>query len=74
MPLRLLAHVDLALEVDDMQHLPGGGDDLGNLLGDEVLMLHREHRQFEADHAADLARPQAAGIDDVLGDGWCPFR
>src|SRR5260370_35529089 len=30
-------------------------------------MLHREDRQFEADHAADLARPQAAGIDDMLG-------
>ena len=30
-------------------------------------MLHREHRQLEPDHAADLARPQAAGVDDVLG-------
>ncbi len=30
-------------------------------------MLHGEHRQLEADHAADLARPQSAGIDHVLG-------
>ena len=30
-------------------------------------MLHREDRQLDADHPADLARPQAAGVDDVLG-------
>ena len=30
-------------------------------------MLHREDRQLETDHPADLARPQAAGVDDVLG-------
>src|SRR6185437_15840160 len=34
---------------------------------DEVLVLHGEHRQLEAHHAPDLARPQAAGIDHVLG-------
>ena len=31
------------------------------------MVLHGEHRQLEPDHAADLARPEAAGIDDVLG-------
>ena len=31
------------------------------------MVLHGEHRQLEADHPADLARPQAAGVDDVLG-------
>ena len=30
-------------------------------------MLHGEHRQLEADHASDLARPQAAAIDHMLG-------
>ncbi len=30
-------------------------------------MLHREHRQLDPDEPADLARPQAAGVDDVLG-------
>ena len=67
MPAAFLAHVDLAVEIDDVQHLLGRRDDLGNVLGDEVLMLHRQHRQFEPGHAADFARPQAAGIDDVLG-------
>ena len=64
----LLAHVDLAVEVDDMQHLLFGGCNLGHVLGDQVLVLHREHRQLEPGHAADLARPQPAGIDDMLGD------
>ena len=31
------------------------------------MVLHREHRQLDPDHPADLARPQAAGVDDVLG-------
>ena len=71
----LLAHVDLALEVDDVQHLlRRQAGDLRHVLGDEVLVLHGEHRQLEPDHAADLARPQPAGIDDVLGVRPCPCR
>ena len=31
-------------------------------------MLHRRDRQIDADHAADLLGPEAAGIDDMLGD------
>ena len=31
-------------------------------------MLHAENRQLEADHPPDLARPQPAGVDDVVGD------
>ena len=64
----LLAHVDLALEVDNVELVDLGVNDAGNVLGDEVVMLHRQHRQFEADHAPDLARPEAAAIDDVFGD------
>ncbi len=30
-------------------------------------MFHREDRQLESDHAADLARPQTAAVDDVFG-------
>ena len=70
-PGALLAHIELAVEVDAVQHLVAGllveGDDLGDLLGDEILMRHGEDGQFEADETADLARPQAAGIDDMLG-------
>ncbi len=64
----LLAHVDLALEIDDVELVDLRVDDAGDVLGDEVMVLHRQHRQFEPDHAADLARPEAAAIDDMLGD------
>ncbi len=67
----LLARVDLALEVEHADHLAAGrlveGLDLRHRLGQEIHVLHGEHRQLDADHAADLARPQAAAIDDMLG-------
>ena len=62
----LLAHVDLALEVDDMQQLGLSGK-LRQVLGDDVLVFHREDGEFEPDHAADLTRPQSPGIDNMLG-------
>ena len=67
-PVALLAHVDLAREVHRVE--PRRTVELGHRLGDEVHVLHRQHRQLDAAHAADLARPQAAGVDEVLaGDG-----
>ena len=67
----LLADVDLAAEVERHRHLVAGrrdvGGDLGHVLGDQVDVLHGEDRQLDADHPPDLARPQAAGVDDVLG-------
>ena len=68
----LLAEVELAVEIDGMDDLlarfgvPLG--DLRHVLGDEVHVLHGEHRQLQPDHAADLARPQPAGVDDMLCD------
>ena len=70
-PAAFLPGVDLAGEVDGVDDLLAGrAVDLGDLrhvLGQDVVVLHREHRQLEPDHAADLARPEAAGIDHVLG-------
>ena len=67
----LLADVDLAGEVEGHRHLPAGALvvllHLGHRLGDHVHVLHGQHGQLDADHAADLARPQPAGVDDVLG-------
>ena len=54
----------LAIEFDDLRHV----------VGDEIHMLHGEHRQLDADHAADLARPKSAGIDHMLGVDGCPCR
>ena len=66
-----LADVDLAGEVERHRHLVAGGGvvlgHLGHVLGDEVHVLHAEHRQLDADHPPDLAGPQPAGVDDVLG-------
>ena len=62
----LLAHVNLALEVDAVELLLLA-DELRHVLGDEVMVLHGEHRQFEAHHAADLAGPESAGIDHMFG-------
>ena len=67
----LLPQIELAVEVDDVDHFLAGGlvdrRDLRHVLGDEVHVLHREHRQLEPDHAPHLARPEAGRVDDVLG-------
>ena len=66
-----LAQVELAVEVDGVQHLLAGRavdlGDLGHVLGDEVHVLHREHRMLAADHVAHLARPETACVDHMLG-------
>ena len=58
----LLADIDLAVEVDAVHELAADRlvelDDLRHVLGDQIHVLHGEHRQFEPDHAADLAGPQ----------------
>jgi hypothetical protein len=67
----LLPRIDLALEVEHADHFAAGflveGFDLRHRLGEQVHMLHGEHRQLDADHAADLARPEPAAIDHMLG-------
>ncbi len=66
-----LADVDLAGEVQGHRHLAAGlrlvGGDLRHVLGEQVHVLHGQHRQLDADHPAHLSRPQAAGVDDMLG-------
>ena len=65
--LAFLSGIDLALEVDRVGQLLGPRDHLGQVLGHQVVMLHREHRQLQPDQAADLARPQPGGVDHDLG-------
>ncbi len=38
-----------------------------HVAGDQVLMLHRQDGQLDADHAPHLARPQTPGVHDMLG-------
>ncbi len=40
--------------------------ELVELLGDEIVMLEGHDRDIDPDHAADLLRPLAGGIDDDL--------
>ena len=53
-----------------MQYLFAGGFvDLGHLrkvLGEDVLVRHRQNRQLQADHAPNLTTPKASRIDDML--------
>ena len=67
-----LAQIDLAVEIDAVHQLLAARlvelDDLRHVLGDEVHVLHGEHRQFEPGHAPDFARPETGRIDDMLGD------
>ncbi len=62
----LLAQIDFALEIDGVQLLGFAGQ-FRHVAGDEVLMLHRQDGQLDADHAPYFARPQAARVDDMLG-------
>ena len=40
---------------------------LRQCLGQQIMVLHGQHRQLDADHPADLARPEPAAVDHVLG-------
>ena len=62
----LLTHVELAAEIDDVQHLFLRLRDLGELVGDDVLVLHRREGVDDAGHQPDLARPEAGRVDHVL--------
>ena len=62
----LLAQVDLSFEIDAVELLFLAREE-GHVVGDEVLVFHGKDRQLDADHAADFARPQAAGIHHVFG-------
>ena len=44
--------------------------DLGDVIGDKILVGHRQKRQVNPRHRADFARPKAAGVDQMFtGDG-----
>jgi hypothetical protein len=64
-----LPHVDLALEVDDVQQFAPeltAATDFRHFAREHVLLLHREHRKLEARPSARPRGPEPAGIDDVL--------
>ena len=76
--LTLLPGVDLTLEIHHADQFAAHGfvefDDLGHGVGQQIHVLHRQHRQFQPDHAPDLARPQAARVHDVLAADFAVHR
>ena len=63
----LLAQVALAGRVHAVRKLGVALVHLGQIAGDQVLVLHRVAGQVHPGHRADLARPQARRVDHVLG-------
>ena len=42
--------------------------DFRHLIRHEIHVLHCEHRQFNADHATNFARPETAAVHNMFGD------
>jgi hypothetical protein len=53
----LLAHVDLAFEVDCVKHFILAFQNFRHVFRDQVLMLHGENGKLEPHHATHLPRP-----------------
>src|SRR5580698_6056128 len=56
----------ISIEVHDDRQLLGGVRELREVLGDQVVVLHRHKRQLDADHATNLASPESTCVDDVF--------
>ena len=65
--LLVLAHVGEPLEVHHHRQFGLRRCDLGDRLGQKVVMLEGRQGEVEPDHPSDLLRPQASGVDDMLG-------
>ncbi len=65
-PASLLPQVTLACGVHDMRVLFGAVADFRDLVGDDVLVLHRVERQVAAGHGRHFARPKPRRIDKML--------
>ena len=47
--------------------------DFGDVIGDQILVRHRQQRQVNPGHGANLARPKAACVHQMLGDDGALF-
>ena len=66
-PPAFLAQVAFAARVHHMRMFHRALVDLRQIIRHKILVLHRVQRQVDPGHRAHFARPQAAGIDHVLG-------
>ncbi len=70
----LLAHVEA---ISRAAHHGEGRvrlDELGDRLGNEVHVLHRDHRVFDTYERAHLIGPETGGDDEVLGNDLAACR
>ena len=58
-----LAGINFAARVQAVGQFLILGQDFRDIRGDQVLVLHGEHRQLQTDHAPDLPRPEPARVD-----------
>ncbi len=65
--LAFLPQIGFAIEIDAHGDFAIEPRHRRNVVGDDVLVLHRHDRQLDARHPPHLARPQPAGIDDIIG-------
>ena len=70
--LAFLPHINLAGKISGIDDFMFEIRQFGNGLGDDVVMLHRQNRQFYSHHMADFARPKPRRIDHMLGMD-CPL-
>ena len=64
--LLVLPHIGEALEIDDERELLVERLNLGNGLGEKIMVRQWRDRKLDAGHPAHLLGPQAGGIDDML--------
>ena len=65
--LALLAQVVALVAVVQQRDLLAQGLDLGDRLGDEILVFHGHQRQIDPGQLADLAAPETGGVDHRVG-------
>ena len=65
-PVEFLTHVGEPLQVDHHRHLEVERRDLGDRLGNQIVMLHRRDGKLHPRHPPHLLGPQTAGVHNVL--------
>ena len=64
----MLAHGDLAFEIDDLEPVDLRIDDVGNILGDPVVVLHHEDRNSRPTMRPTSRAQRPPAADNMFGD------
>ena len=69
-----LAQVEFAVLVAGQRDFAVQSGDLGDVVGDDILVLHGNERQRVAGHGGHLPCPQSRGVDDRFGNDRAGLR